>query len=55
MIDKMAKKALKQLHLLKKQGQFLCQVLVNFYTRATESILTGNNWHGVFSVNGGDV
>lgn len=58
----MVKKALKQLYFLKKQGKFLCQVLVNFYTGAIESILTGNNWHGVFRapetgarVEGGDV
>ncbi len=33
---------------------FLCQVLVNFYRGAIESILTGNitNWHGMCRAEG---
>ncbi len=44
-----SKKAQKRLYFLRKLARFPCQVLLNFYGGAIESILTGNitNWHGM--------
>ncbi len=50
-ISFLIKKAQKRLYFLRKlnKAKFPCQVLVNFYRGATESILTENitNWHGL--------
>ncbi len=50
-ISTLVKRAQKQLYFIRKlkRAKFPCQVLVNFYRGAPESILAGNisDWHGL--------